>query len=70
MVFKFQRFQMALGSVVEQPIGFESTWMLGHCLPGGWSFKLDICGVFIEFCPRAKTISIILVPLKNGCEPE
>ena len=34
MVFKFQRFQLALGSVVEQPIDFGSTWISGDCLGG------------------------------------
>ena len=34
MVFKFQRFQLALGSVVEQPIDFGSTWILCDCVGG------------------------------------
>ena len=38
MVFNFQRFQLAFGSVVEQPIDFGSTWILGDCLGGGMDF--------------------------------
>ena len=52
--------------------GMGSTWILGDCLGGGRIFvKLKlICGYFLEFSPHTKKLSIILVPLNNGCEPE
>ena len=53
MAFKFQRFQLALGSVVEQPIDFGSTWILGDCL-GGWFFKLTLLCFFWSFPPGQK----------------
>ena len=48
--------------------GMGSTWILGDCLGGEDFFKLKlICGdFFLEFSPRAKKLSIILVPLNNG----
>ena len=59
MVFKFQRFQLALGSVVEQLIDLGSTWILGDCLGGGSFFKLKlICGVVLGIFPRGKQLSM------------
>ena len=57
MVFKFQRFQLALGSVVEQPIDFGSTWNLGDCLGGDVFFLIkQVCLVFFlgGNCPPGK----------------
>ena len=52
--------------------GMGSTWILGDCLGGDGFFKLNLLwGVcFLIFSPWPKKLSIILVPLNNGGEPE
>ena len=61
MVFKFLRytiFSLLLKEI--QSLGGGDGFLIKFCL---WSF-------FFEFSPWPKKLSIILVPLNNGGEPE
>ena len=62
-------FQLALGSVVNLlAFGMGSTRILGDCL-GGIFFVFNKFVLWSFFSPWPKKLSIILVPLNNGCEP-